>query len=38
MTWLLIFDYLKILQEWRIYEDNIIKWWICQNLHQIKKY
>ena len=37
MTWLLIFDQLEILQAWRIYEDNIIKRQIFQNLHQIKK-
>ena len=37
MTKLLIFYYLEILQGWRIYEDNIIQWWICQNLHPLKK-
>ena len=37
MTQLLIFYHLEILQAWRIYEDNIIQRWICQNLHPFKK-
>ena len=24
ITWLLIFDYLEIVQIWRIYKDNVI--------------
>ena len=36
MAWLLIFDYLEILQAWRIYEYNVIQWWMCQNCHRIK--
>ena len=37
MTWLLIFDHLETLQAWRIYEDNVIRRWIYQNSHLIKK-
>ena len=37
MTWLLIFDHLETLQAWRIYEDNVIRQWIYQNSHLIKK-
>ena len=37
MTWLLIFNHLEILQVWKIYEDNVIYRWICQNTHPIKK-
>ena len=32
------FYHLEILQEWRIYEDNVIQRWISQNSHPIKKY
>ena len=33
---MLIFDYLEISQALRIYEENIIQRWICQNSHSIK--
>ena len=33
----MIFDYLEILQTWRIYKDNVIQQLIFQNSHPIKK-
>ena len=37
MTLLLIFNFLEILQVWRI-EEDVIQRWICQNLSLIKRY
>ena len=31
------FNFLEILQAWKIYEENVIQWWICQNSPSIKK-
>ena len=38
MTWLLIFYHFEILQALKIYEDDVILRWICQNSYPIKKY